>query len=249
MARQRYKRMAAGQLVREVLWTPVFASDTPAQREAKTRVSSAARRRINKRRAWERLKLLLAANFGGNDIHVVLTYRDDCLPANAAEARKLVKKFWADLRAYLKSRGEELRYVYNIEGRHTKGRLHHHIVVNLQENSLDLLKSLWPYGMVRWGGKIDDYGYTELAQYLTKEARDDGALVGARSWIPSKNLRKPDDPPSEWVPDSVSLQPPVNAHILERETIVNEFGHYEYVEYILPSLPRTRIVRVRKFKT
>jgi len=204
---------------------------------------------VNLRRAWEKLKLILATNFAGDDIHVVLTFADEHLPATADESRKLVKKFLVQVRAYRRARGEELRYIYNTEGRHSKGRLHHHLVLNGCKDDLELLRSLWPYGQVRWGGYIDDYGYAGLAQYLTKEARMDNAPVGARSWVPSKNLRKEQSPPATWVPDSVRLAPPANAYILEREEVVNEFGRYEYVEYLLPRIPVNQVARPRRRKT
>jgi len=241
MAKQRYKRVQAGRLVREALWTPVFPYDTPAQRAAKSRVSSAARKKINQRLAWKKLMLLLAANFTGRDLHVVLTYDDDHLPANAAAARKFIKRFLAALRQHRRAKGEELLYIYNIEGRHGSGRLHHHIV--LKAGDKDVLQKLWPYGLVLPPHRIDRYGYSGLAQYLTKEAREESAPVGARSWVGSLNLQKPAEAPTEWVPDSIRLEPPTNAYILERDEQSNEFGRFQYVEYLLPDPPLGRRVR------
>lgn len=242
MSKQRYKRIQAGRLVREVLWTPVYPSDKPAQRAAKSRCTSAARRRVNLRCAWQKLMMSLAANFGERDLHVVLTYDDEHLPSDAAGARKIVRRFISQLRAHRAARGDELRYVYNVEGRHGDRRLHHHMVLNAAGRDLEAIKSLWACGDVHIE-RIDAYGYAQLAQYLTKEAREDGAPVGARSWIPSKNLRKPESPPAEWVPEGVQLSPPANAHILEREAQENEFGRYQYVMYLLPELPLDRKAR------
>lgn len=252
MAKQRYKRIQAGRLVREVLWTPVFPGDTPRQRAEKSRMTTAARKRVNLRCAWEKLKLILAANFDLCHIHVILTYAPECLPPNREAARRMVRKSIVKLREAVRRRGGELRYVYNNEGLHSGGRIHHHLVVNLGQADLELIQEIWPYGMVRWGGTIDEYGYAALAQYLTKEARDEGLPNGARSWVPSKNLNKPEESPAEWVPNNVRLAPPTNAHVLEKDEKINEFGQYCYIEYLLPEPPkqwRTRPKRPARTKT
>ena len=246
MAKQRYKRIQGGRLVREVLWTPTFPSDTPKQREAKTKISSAARKKINQRCAWQKLMMQLAANFSPADLHVVLTYDDEHLPETAAEARKCMKKFLTALRKSRKSKGEELLYIYNMENRHGNKRIHHHLVINGTGEDYELIRALWPYGTDLSFERIDAYGYTGLAQYLTKEAREDGLPVGARSWVPSLNLKKPEIAPTEWVPDSMRLDPPPNAYILERESQTNEFGRFEYIEYLLPELPLHQKTRPRR---
>lgn len=245
MAKQRYKRIQGGRLVREVLWTPTFPSDTPKQREAKTKISSAARKKINQRYAWQKLKMQLAANFSPSDLHIVLTYDDEHLPADATSARKCIKKFFAALRKHRKARNQELYYIYNMENRHGDKRLHHHLVINGSGEDYDLIRSLWIYGTDLNFERIDAYGYAGLAQYLTKEARDEGLPVGARSWVPSLNLKKPEVSLTEWVPDSMRLDPPPNAYILEREGMENEFGRFEYIEYLLPEPPVHQKARPR----
>ena len=76
-----------------VVYTVAHPSDTEQQRAAKTNVSSAAREKMNLRYSWQKLELLLAANFTYSDLHVTLTYDDGWLPPNRAEARKRIKKF------------------------------------------------------------------------------------------------------------------------------------------------------------
>lgn len=248
MAKQRYKRIQGGRLVREVLWTPTFPSDTPKQREAKTKISTAARKKINQRCAWQKLEMLLAANFAPSDLHVVLTYDDEHLPSNVDGAKKCIKKFLVELRKHRKVRGFDELYVYNNEGKHGNARLHHHLVINATGDDYETIRSLWSYGTDIDFERIDKYGYRALAQYLTKEAREDGAPVGARSWVPSLNLKKPDAQPAEWVPESMKLDPPANAYIIEKEEIVNEFGRYQFVMYILPDPPLNQKTRPKSLK-
>ena len=130
MAKQRYKRIRGGRLVREALWDAPMPSDPPRARAEKSKNSSAARQRLNDRYSWQKLKMVLAANFTGSDLVATLTFDDEHLPPDRAAARKIIRKFFTQLRAHRKARGEELRYVYVIEDKHGDGRLHYHVVIN-----------------------------------------------------------------------------------------------------------------------
>ena len=130
---------------------------------------------INANRSWQRLELLLAANFGRRDLHVVLTYDDEHLPANRQAAVKRVRKMLPQLRAVRKSRGQELKYIYVTEQLSSEGgRLHHHLIINGTGADLDVLRSLWPYGEVELEPLDTWQGYEALAKYLTKEPRELG---------------------------------------------------------------------------
>lgn len=244
MARQRFKRIQAGRLVREAIWSTPFPNDTPKARAEKSRCSSAARQRLNDKFSWQKLKMTLAANFTYSDIMVTLTYDDDHLPRNREEARKLLKRFLTQLRAYRKDRGDDLKYVYCTEDKHGDGRLHHHIVINGTGADYEIIRKLWTSGTDLHFDELDIYGYEGLAKYMTKEPREYGHTeVGARTWVPSMNLNKPDVRPTEWVDGNVSLEPPLNAHILFKESFENEWGRFSYVEYLLPEEPNA--VRIR----
>lgn len=250
MAKQKLKRVQAGQLVREVLWTPAFPSDPPKTRAEKSRCSTKARQRINDRYSWQKLKTVLAANFNDKDLVLTLTYDDEHLPRNRNEAKKQARIFLAQLREYRRAHGEDLRYVYCTESRHGDGRLHHHMVINGTGSDYEAIRSLWTHGSNLQIDTLDIYGYEELAKYLTKEAREGcRAMIGERTWIGSRNLYKPETPPSEWVPGNIRLEPPANAHVLYKESIENSWGRFAYVEYMLPSAPSNVRTRPRKRKT
>lgn len=249
MAKQKYKRVQAGRLVREVLWTPSFPGDAPKARAEKAKCSSAARQKINDRYSWQKLKTALATNFCGTDLVITLTYDDINLPANRDQAKKFLRKFLSQLRAHRAARNEILFYIYCTEDKHGDARLHHHVVINGTGADYDIIRSLWAYGSNILIEPIDVYGYEELAKYLTKEPREYGHTeVGARTWTPSLNLRKPDAPPAEWVPGNVRLVPPPNAHVLQSESFENSWGSFSYIEYMLPSEPKTTKVRPRQRK-
>lgn len=250
MGKQKLKTVVAGSFVRSVLWSGAFPRDNPKARAEKAKFSSAARQAINDRTSWEKLKSTLQANFSETDLVVTLTYDDDHLPPNSMGARKNLKAFFANLRKHRKARGEDVLYVYNIEMLHGDGRIHHHVVLNGTGNDFEAIRSLWAYGNDIEFSIIDEWGFEELAKYLTKEAREKGRMaVGDRSWVGSKNLKKPEVSPTEWVNGDVELKPPINAYVIKSHTIQNEWGKFQYLEYRLPDPPKAKRARPKKLKT
>ena len=209
---KRLKTITAGRLVVVGCYTIPTPRSTERERKALREISSAAQMTINANRSWQRLELLLAANFGRRDLHVVLTYDDEHLPANRQAAVQRVRKMLPQLRAVRKSRGQELKYIYVTEQLSSEGgRLHHHMVVNGTGADLDVLRSLWPYGEVELETLDTWQGYEALAKYLTKEPRELGKPeVGARNWAASIGLTKP-KVESEIVKDNLTVAAPPRA--------------------------------------
>ena len=224
---KRLKTITAGRLVVVGCYTIPTPRSTERERKALREISSAAQMTINANRSWQRLELLLAANFGRRDLHVVLTYDDEHLPANRQAA---VQRYIPDrLRARLK-------YIYVTEQLSSEGgRLHHHMVVNGTGADLDVLRSLWPYGEVELETLDTWQGYEALAKYLTKEPRELGKPeVGARNWAASIGLTKP-KVESEIVKDNLTVAAPPGAVILSAPPPVrNEFGEFVMLKYYLP---------------
>lgn len=246
MPKQKMKVVQAGRFVRVVLYTPTYPSDSDRARAERQRITTEARRRINLRYSWQRLHLLIEANFGPGDTFVTLTYDDDHLPHNREEARRRIKAFIRKLRQVRQAEGKDLRYLYCIESRHGEGRLHHHLLLNIDRAYLPLLCQIWKYGTDAdvHMETFDAWGAKELAQYMTKEPRNGKiAESGARAWAGSRNLQKPVVYPTRWVDANVRLDVPLNAHILLNEGKQNEWGGFGYLEYYLPEDPpqtRTR---------
>lgn len=233
---KRLKTVTAGRLVYGVCYTTASAHDSDRARAEKRQASSAARERINLRTSWQKLEMLLAANFGRRDLMVTLTYDDEHLPPNREAAVKETRKFLRLLREHRKPRGEPTRYVYTTEQWSSEGqRLHHHLVLNGTGMDGEVLRSLWANGQVEFSVLDDWDGYEALAKYLTKEAREHGRPeVGARSWSASLGLKKPKEE-SRPVPDNVTLSPPPGAIILDKDERRNGYGEYTYIKYLLPS--------------
>lgn len=245
---KRIKTMRAGRLVVGVCYSQAVAGDSSKARAAKAKCSSLARRAMNFKAAWQKLRLLLCANFGHGDLWITLSYDDAHLPADRREAKKIMQKFVDRLRMARKRSGEPLKYVYNIEELQEDGsrRLHHHMVLKAgaAREDYELIHSLWS-----WGSDIEiqplqenpmySDDFLELAQYMCKE-RDPAAKVynvGDKCWVSSRNLERPKTE-SCTVADHVTITAPPGARILDQDHKSNEYGAYDYIVYLLPELTR-----------
>ena len=232
---KRIKTVTGGRLSAVVCYTIPTVRDDPEERASRGRMSKEAQELINMRRSWQKLELVLAANFGARDLHVVLTYDNQHLPCDRDSANRLLRKLLSQLRKYRKARDMDTKYIYVTEQLSAEGgRLHHHMVLNGTGNDVDIIRSLWPYGLVEIE-QLDVWtGYEALAKYLTKEPREVGKTEnGARTWTPSIGLAKP-KAESDNVKDNVTVMAPPGAIILDRREKHNEFGDYLYLKYIMP---------------
>lgn len=237
---KRLTQVRAGRLVTAVIYTQPTAADEPQQRAAKTKISSAARQRLNRRQSWQQLEALMAENFEQHDLWVTLTYRD--APESREKAVNACKAFLRTLGSARKARGEELRYIKNVEhltDGGEEGRWHHHLVINgTGGGDYEEIRSLWAV----YGDNVDiqpllDRGmsYESRARYMAKERPP----VGKNSWTPSRNLRRPVRT-SELVDDALTLSAPPGAVILETDSQTNGWGSFVYIKYLLPYKPPKR---------
>lgn len=235
MAKQRRKVIQAGSLWMAVQYSAIHTQNQHARREARAQISTPARESLNAKTSWQKLMLLLAANFRPDDLHVSVTYRPKDRPMNREEADKRFSLFIRWLRAERRACGQELKYVRVTEGYHSGGELHHHMIINSTGNDFDVIRKLWS----RWGDNIDFEqfgidGPERWAKYLTKEPRIKGRRhVGDRTWRASRNLIRP-HPQSEWVSESDELTSPPGAYILDSAECKNMYGHFRYLMARLP---------------
>lgn len=246
MPKQR-KYIAAGPLRAEVLYSVSDRRQPDRQRAARCRASSEAQRLLNMRHSRLKLEFLLAANFGPRDLFVTLTFDDAHLPRTPEGARRLFRRWIADLRVQRRRRGLPApRYVYVIEGRHGEPRLHVHVVLSATgPRDLEDVVSLWPCGAADLQ-RLDEHGdgpdvFDKVSRYMCKER----AGVGAQSWTPSKNLCRP-EVSSRRVPDSADIEVPADAEILEQRRESNVFGMFAFCKYVVRARPsRTQPTRSR----
>ena len=143
--------------------------------------------------------LLVKGNFSENDYFISLTYADKFLPESAEEAEAQFRKYIKDLRKEAKKRGvDNLKYIYVTECGKTKGRFHHHMIL---QNCIprDLVEGLWskqirPFHpereMIGWANvkRIQVTGpdfMTRISKYLTKNPS------GKKRWKQSTGLVLP----------------------------------------------------------
>ena len=243
---KRLTQIRAGRLVSAVLYTQPMASDEPTVRAAKSKVSSAARQRLNRRASWQKLEGLMAANFDTADLFVTLTYRDESLPPTREAALRCLARFLDALRKQRAARGLSLAYIKNVEhitDEGEVGRWHHHLVINSTGQDYEEIRALWS----RWGDNVDfeqlladGEDYASRARYMCKERQP----TGRQAWTPSRNLARPQRE-SELVDDSLTLDAPPGAVILERDQQTNGWGTYVYIKYLLPKRPAPRKDRSR----
>lgn len=234
------KQIQCGRLVQAVVYTTPIVGDSQKARAQKQKASTAARERLNARTSFQKLERCLADNFDNGDLLITPTYRDEHLPEDRARAVRRLRAFLSKLRSERRARGQPLRYIYVTEGCCPGSRIHHHLVINSTGDDLDELRRLW-----RWGD-IDlrrltfdrEHTYEDLASYLTKEPREWGhPHVGERTWTPSLGLVR-SEPEAEEVPDILTLTAPPEALVVSKEgPIVNGYGEWCWIKYLLPYDP------------
>lgn len=247
------KIIVAGPLVVECVYPAPNPRDSAGVRAGKKALSSAAQQRMNLKYAYQKLELLIAANFGVRDLYVTLTYDDAHLPRNRAEARKIMQAFWKRLRKARAEKKQELRYLYVTEHKHGDARWHHHALINGTGEDYSLIRQLWGQGGVEFKQlRIDrDKNFETLARYLCKEQRD---KVGLRLWSGSRNLRKPERECFR-VPNDTPLSIPENSPLPLADTgdVRTAYGHYRYIKYLAAGWettigPRPKAKRRRRKK-
>lgn len=230
----KYKRIIiAGPLVVEAVYPAPHPRDSRAVRQGKKALSSQAQQRMNLQYAYQKLELLIAANFGKKDLFVTLTYDDAHLPGDRQAALKQMKAFWKRLRKARQAQGQELRYIYVTEHKHGEGRWHHHCLVNAAGEDFGLIRQLWGQGSVELRNvRVDrEQHFETLARYLCKEQRD---KLGLRLWSGSRSLRKPERECFR-VPDDTPLKMPPSSKVIplaDTGNVKTAYGHYRYIKYI-----------------
>lgn len=231
------KIIQAGSLVLEAIYPRGSRWDTPKQRAAKRKLSSAAQQRMNMKHSFQKLELMLAANFRPGDLMLTLTYDDARLPGSRTKAESRLKEFRRELSEIYGERGREFAAVFNTENVFGLGRWHHHIVVQNIGLDYEQLRAAW-----RWGDNVEirklkldsEHSYESLARYLCKEARE---RPGLRSWSYTRSCKHP-EVETFPVPDDTPLQAPKGSLVYEDARETTEFGSWRYVKYLAPGWDR-----------
>lgn len=251
MGKVRKKTIVAGPLVYESIYPLPNPRDSRAVRKGKKELTSSAQQRMNLKYQWQKLELLLAANFRKGDIVLTLTFDDAHLPESRAETMTRVKQFLKKLRELRRPWGAPTKYIYVVEHNHCRedpcftpvelaqqGRYHIHMVLNSTGSDYGDIKESWGLGLIEMHPLelTRERTYESLARYLCKELPD---YVGARKFIPSRGLVHP-EPDCQIVDSSETLVPPKGATVYDNTgTVSTVYGRYQFVKYLWPKLVET----------
>ncbi|SJZ89421.1 hypothetical protein SAMN02745116_01763 [Pilibacter termitis] len=202
-------RYSAGEEYQEVSILPktekIELLNKPHGRKRKKDASRPEQRNLNYQNASKWFRLTAIANFKEGSYSIVLTFNDLSLPKSQEEAEKEFKNYMRRLNARRKKRGlANAKYLATLEGRN--GRYHFNVLLD-SSNTYDEIEECWqsgrgkkllPKGFVHIkkikkvfkGGKWLN-GVEVVAQYMTKEFKEENRQ-GKRKWFASRNnLKKP----------------------------------------------------------
>lgn len=246
MAKTKTKKIIhAGSLVVEAIYPRVTAADRGKVRSAKRKASSEAQARMNRIYSYQKLELMLAANFRPGDLVVTLTSDDAHLPRDRQQASAQLKYFRSQLNKLRSSKKQELRMIWSTESRHGDGRWHHHLVLNSTGDDYDAIRRLWIYGdnlEIKPLKIAGEKSYASLAKYMAKEQRE---RIGLRSWSYSRSCKKPEIETFAVEADT-SLRAPKGSFVLSEKTERTEYSYYRILKYLAPGWDRPQKRRRRK---
>lgn len=246
MAKERRKIVVAGPFWSGCQYRANMSRDPAQRRNAKMHISTPAQSSINVKYSYEKLLMLLLCNFSPEDLVVELTYRDEDLPPNRDAADKRAKLFIRRLRALRKAKDASILYIWNTEKESSDSkRLHHHVVVNSTGLDYKAIRECWRLDGDNVHFKtIRDWGYDELARYITKEPREYRTpRVGERSWKASINMKRPEVIYS-YVDETDPLTIPPGLTKVSSDSSDNVFGRFVSIRAI-----RKDVADCFKFKT
>jgi len=241
------KIVVAGMLVKEAVYSRPAGRETVAVRQSKRKASTEAQQRINAKYSWQKLELMLAANFLPRDLIVTLTFDEEHLPETRAQVNARLKKFRKQLQEIRKRKRKELRMIWTIEHRSGDGRWHVHAVMNATGDDFQDILACWPYGSDLEIRKLEltrSKSYETLARYFCKEARE---RSGLRSWSYTRSCRQP-EVETFPVADDEDVRIPKEATVLADASMRTDYGEYHYIKYLAaaPQTIRRRGVRARR---
>lgn len=244
MGKLRKVSFVAGPLVREAIYPVAHAADSRTVRAGKKELSTSAQERMNLKYQWQKLEMLMAANFGIGDLVLTLTFDDKHLPDSRAGVRQRLKEFFKALRGIRHVLMLDVKYIYVIEHHHSRfdptfspvelaqqGRYHVHMLINSTGNDYEAIRQCWPFGLfeVHRFELTRDRTYESLARYFCKEITD---KPGDRKYVPSKGLKKP-EVDRVWVDSSDVLKPPEGAVVYEDSGVVQTiYGKRQFVKFL-----------------
>lgn len=207
------------------------------KRNTKTFETKESVKKNNRKKAADRLRRLIKANFE-NGYHVVLTYNKDDRP-DRVQAERELKNFIRRIKYRYKKAGDELKAIMVTE--YENKAIHHHLIINESDklNVMRILAEQWKPGNVNFTLLYQDEDVDELAEYLIKETdktfRQDECTK--QRYTRTRNLAEPECKIEIIKSNSFSHNPKIpEGFELKKETLVNgisEITGYPFQKYTL----------------
>ena len=153
--------------------------------------------KINQRNKEKLCRRKLRQHFDVNDYFSTLTYRREARPPTMEAAKKDFADFLKKVRREYKKRGEELKWIRNIETG-TKGAWHIHMVINRIPDTDVIIAAAWKHGKVQNQLLHEKGEFRELAAYITKTPKTDPRLKES-NYSASRNLPIPEPEKKEYL--------------------------------------------------
>lgn len=234
------KIITAGCLVVQAVYPRRDRRDDEKVRAAKSKASTEAQKRMNQIYSYQKLELILAANFprAGSGLVVTLSYDDAHLPKTRSACQRRLRYFLKLLREARKKEGlPPPRAVYCTEVLTSgSGRWHHHLVLDSTGRDLELIRRCWIYGsdIEAEPLRVDaEKNHETQARYMSKEPRecqDEIAKPGLHAWSCTRNCLRP-SVETEAVDGDASIEPPEGVTVLMDERRQTEWASWRVVKY------------------
>ena len=226
--------MRAGPVVRQALYSPRDLN--PNQHRRAISIPKEEKQRANLKTSYEKLLMLMCANFSPGDWWVTLTYDDEHLPETREASHPYWRKFMRRYRKYRKKYNDPLLYVYCTQLTTRGGgiRLHHHMVMRWEDDSdEEKIRSLWEYGKIVHIRKLKSFEeILDKAHYMCREPRELGVYVpGEQMWTGSRGLIRPKFEYTTIDSDAVDITVPVGCTELSEPVQLPGYGGYKTIIY------------------
>lgn len=226
--------MRAGRVIRQSLYSPRDAN--PQKRHRAVSISKEDKKRANLKTSYEKLLMLVCANFEPGDWWVTLTYTDAFLPASREESRKYWCKSMRWYRKYRSDNKDPLRYVYCTQLTTKAGgtRLHHHMILRYEDDlDAERLESLWQWGHIHMRKLRDWDDILDKVHYMCREPRELGVYVpGEQMWTASRGLYRPKFEYTTIDNDAIDVAVPSGCTALCDPIQLPGYGGYKTILYI-----------------
>lgn len=226
--------MRAGRVVRQALYSP--RDPNPNRKRRALSIPKEEKQRANLKTSYEKLLMLVCANFSPGDWWVTLTYDDEHLPGNREASHPYWRKFMRWYRKYRYDNKEQLLYVYctQLTTRGGGKRLHHHMILRHEDDTdEERIKSLWTFGKIVYVRKLRDWNdILDKVHYMCREPRELGVYIpGEQMWTASRGLVRPKFEYTVIDSDSIDISVPAGCTALSDPVQLPGYGGYKTIIY------------------